>query len=257
MPEGPPERERSVLARTFDLLTAFEGSREGLALVELARRSGLPLTTVHRLTMDLVRQQVLERLPDRRYVVGPRLWRLGLLARVQGGLRDVALPFLQDLYEATRENVHLAIRDHDQALYLERLHGRLSVPLVSRAGGRLPLHATGVGKILLAYAPSDVVAHVVNHAQKITAYTVTEPGRLLRELAEVRRRDYARTVQEMTLGTCSVAVPIRDLDGSVMAAIGLVTSNRREPTRHLAALRMAASGITRDLARHHNDDMPP
>ncbi|MCE6998518.1 IclR family transcriptional regulator [Saccharothrix sp. S26] len=249
MSEGSPERERGVLAKAFDVLAAFEGSRDGLVLVELARRAGLPLTTVHRLASDMVRQQVLERLPDRRYVVGRRLWQLGLLARVQGGLRDVALPFMQDLYEATRENVHLAIRDGDQALYLERLHGRSSVPLVSRAGGLLPLHATGVGKVLLAHAPPEVVDQVIKNAEKVTPYTVTEPGRLLRELAEVRRREYARTVQEMTLGTCSVAVPVRDPDGIVLAAIGLVTTTRREPTRHLAALRMAAAGIARDLAR--------
>ncbi|XVS62193.1 IclR family transcriptional regulator [Actinosynnema sp. CA-299493] len=257
MSEGTPDRERGVLAKAFDVLAAFEGSREGLGLANLARRSGLPLTTVHRLAAEMVRQQVLERLPDRRYVVGRRLWQLGLLARVQGELRDVALPFLQDLYEATRENVHLAIRDHDQALYLERLHGRTSVPLVSRAGGLLPLHATGVGKVLLAHAPPDVLTHVVENAEKVTPYTVTEQGRLLRELAEVRRRDYARTVEEMTLGTCSVAVPVRDPEGVVVAAIGLVTTTRREPERHLPPLRMAAAGITRDLARHHGDRLSP
>ncbi|MBP2335638.1 DNA-binding IclR family transcriptional regulator [Saccharothrix coeruleofusca] len=249
------EQGRGVLAKALDVLAAFEGSRDGLPLVELARRSGLPLTTVHRLTSELTQRQVLERLPDRRYVVGRRLWQLGLLARVQGELRDVALPFLQDLYEATRQNVHLAIRVHDQALYLERLHGRLSVPLVSRAGGLLPLHATGVGKVLLAHAPQDVVARVVESAEKVTPYTVTERGRLLRELAEVRQRGYARTVQEMTLGTCSVAVPVHDPDGDVLAAIGLVMATRHEPTRHLAPLRMAAAGIARDLARHHSGEV--
>ncbi|MFI9813494.1 IclR family transcriptional regulator [Saccharothrix variisporea] len=237
---------RGVLEKALGVLDAFEGRPDGLRLADLARHSGLPVTTVRRLATDLVRREVLERLPDRRYVVGRRLWQLGLLARVQGGLRDVALPFLQDLYEATRENVHLAVRDGEHALYLERLHGRTSVPLVSRAGGRLPLHATGVGKVLLAHAPEDVVASVVAHAEKVTPYTITEPGRLLRDLAEVRRRGYARTVQEMTLGTCSVAVPVFDASGAVVASIGLVMATRRDPARHLAALRVAAAGIARN-----------
>ncbi|WP_433273971.1 IclR family transcriptional regulator [Actinosynnema sp. CS-041913] len=247
MAGGSTQPGRGVLEKALDLLNAFEGARDGLALTELSRRSGLPLTTTRRLATELVAQDVLERLPDRRYAVGRRLWQLGLLARVQGDLRDVALPFLQDMYEATRENVHLAVRDGHSALYVERLHGRASVPLVSRAGGRLPLHATGVGKVLLAHAPPDVVAEVVAHATKATPYTITEPGRLLRELAEVRRRGYARTVQEMTLGTCSVAVPVFGAEGAVVASIGVVVATTREPIRHLAPLRVAAGGISRAL----------
>lgn len=247
MAGGTSQPGRGVMARALDVLGAFEGHRDGLPLAELARRSGLPLTTTHRLANDLVEQEVLERLPDRRYVVGKRLWQLGLLARVQGGLRDVALPFLQDLYEATRENVHLAVLDGLDALYVERLHGHSSVPVISRAGARLPLHATGVGKVLLAHAPPPVVAQAVEQARRITRYTVTEPGRLLRELAEVRRRGYARTVQEMTLGTCSVAVPVVDDGGAVVAALGVVTATRREPTGYVPTLRVAANGIGRSL----------
>ncbi|CCH31457.1 IclR family transcriptional regulator [Actinosynnema sp. NPDC047251] len=247
MAGGSTQPGRGVMAKALDVLSAFDGSRDGLPLGELSRRCGLPLSTTRRLAADLVAEEVLERLPDRRYVVGRRLWQLGLLARVQGDLRDVALPFLQDLYEATRENVHLAVRDGDAALYLERLHGRASVPLVSRPGGRLPLHATGVGKVLLAHSPPEVVAEVVAGAAKVTPYTITEPGRLVRELGEVRRRGYARTVQEMTLGTCSVAVPVVDAEGAVVASIGLVMATRKDPTRHLAPLRVAAGGISRAL----------
>ncbi|MBW4718259.1 IclR family transcriptional regulator [Saccharothrix obliqua] len=247
MAGGSNQPGRGVLAKALDVLSALDGSRAGLPLTELSRRSGLPLSTTRRLAAELVALELLERLPDRRYVVGRRLWRLGLLARVQGDLREAALPFLQDLYDVTRENVHLAVRDGGSALYVERLHGRSSVRLVSRAGGRLPLHATGVGKVLLAHAPPDVVAEVVANAAKVTAYTITEPGRLLRELAEVRRRGYARTAQEMTLGTCSVAVPVTDADGVVVASIGLVLATRKDPTRHLAPLRVAARGIARAL----------
>ncbi len=95
------------------------------------------------------------------YVVGRRLWDLGLLAPVQSGLRDVASPFLHDIYAATLATVHLAVRDGTARLYVDRLAGHASVPVVSQVGSRLPLHATGVGKVLLAHAPDDVQAAVL------------------------------------------------------------------------------------------------
>ena len=236
-----------VTERVLRLLGAFDDKHVDLTLAELARRSRLPMTTAHRLVADLLRGEALERRPDGRLVVGRRLWQVGLLAPVQRELREVALPHLQDLYDATRENVHLAVREGTEALYVERVHGRNSVPLVSRAGGRLPMHATGVGKVVLAHAPADVVAKVVAEAGRVTPFTITDPARLHRELAAIRRRGYARTVEEMTLGTCSVAVPVTGPDGEVVAAVGLVTTTRHSPDRYVPALLVAAAGIARGL----------
>ena len=248
MAGGTVEAGRSVTSRAFAVLEAYDDRHLRLGLSELARRSGLPLTTTHRLVAELVAWGALERRTDGCYVVGRRLWQLGLLAPVHRELREVALPFLQDLYETTRENVHLAVRSGHEALYVERLHGHGSVPLVSRAGGRLPLHATGVGKVLLAHAPPEVVLRALDRPERVTRHTITEPGRLRRELADVRRRGYARTVEEMTLGTYSVAVPVVGGDGEVVAALGLVTTTMRKDLHRLApALQVAAAGIARGL----------
>ena len=103
--------------------------------------------------------------------------------------------------------MHLAVRDGTEVLYLDRLRGSTSVPIVSTVGSRLPLHATGVGKVLLAHAPAPVQQQVLADLPRITPYTVTQPGRLRRQLAQARRDDYATTVEEMSLGACSVAVP--------------------------------------------------
>ena len=97
------------------------------------------------------------------------MWDLGLLAPVQTGLRQVASPFLHDIYGATLATVHLAVRDGTAVLYLDRLSGHASVPVVSQVGSRLPMHATGVGKVLLAYAPEDVRAAVLANLTRITA----------------------------------------------------------------------------------------
>jgi len=239
----------SVVSRALALLYAFDDQHRRLNLTELARRAGLPLATVHRLTSELVAGGALVRRPDGEYVVGRKLWDVGLLAPVQTGLRQLASPFLNDIHAATLATVHLAVRERTQVLYLERVSGRASVPVVSRVGSRLPLHATGVGKVLLAHAPGDVLDQVLASLTRLTPYTVTQPERLRRQLEKVRSDGYATTTEEMTLGACSVAVPVRAPDGAVVAAVGIVVpSLRRDRTRLVAALQVAAQGITRSLA---------
>jgi len=241
----------SVTTRVLALLAAFDERTPRLTLSELARAAGLPPSTAHRLLAELTAWGALQRDPEGGYCVGQRLWRLGTLAPVQRELRDIALPAMQDLYEATHENVHIAVRDGLTALYVERIWGRTSVPLVSGAGRPLPLHATGVGKVLLAWADADVREACLARLTPVTRYTVTERGRLLRELAGVRRLGYARTAEEMTLGTCSIAVPVFAVGdpARAVAALGLVTSTvRRDLTRFVPALQVAAATITRGQA---------
>ena len=133
------------------------------ALARPSSRSGRTcrVPTAHRLVAELVEWGALARADDGRYVVGRRLWDLGLLAPVQTGLRQLASPYLHDLYGATLATVHLAVRDNLEVLYVDRLSGHASVPVVSQIGSRLPIHATGVGKVLLAHAPADVQARVL------------------------------------------------------------------------------------------------
>jgi DNA-binding IclR family transcriptional regulator len=236
----------SMAARALSVLGAYDGDHPRRTLSELARAAGLPLSTAHRLVAELVLWGALSRRPDGRYEIGRRIWDLGMLAPVSLGLRDVALPFLQDISAATGENAHLAVREGTSALYVERISGSRAVPIVSRSGSRLPLHATGVGKVLLAHAPEDVVAQALASARRTTPYTVVAPGVLRRQLADVRRRGYASTSEEMTLGTRSVAVPITDGGGRVFAALGIVVgSSRRDLTRLVPALHVAARGIAR------------
>ncbi|MEU4420196.1 IclR family transcriptional regulator [Actinoplanes sp. NPDC024001] len=237
----------SVTSRALALLGAFDGEHRSLSLTDLARRSGLPLATAHRLVGELHQWGALAREPSGDYVIGRRLWQLGLLAPVQSGLRQAASPFLHDLYGATLSTVHLAVRDGLEVLYIERLAGHVSVPVVSRVGSRLPMHATGVGKVLLAYAPDEVRAEALQRLTRITAYTVTQPARLLEQLRRVRAEGYATTGEEMSLGACSVAVPVRN-GNTVVAALGIVVPDlRRQLPRLVSALQVAAQGIGRTL----------
>ncbi len=250
------EAGRSVTSRALTILDAFDASAPRLSLSEIAERSGTPLTTTHRLLAELTEWGALQRRADGRYEIGRKLWDLGLLAPVQMELRQVAAPFLQDVHTAIRDTVHLAVREGLSALYVERISGRESVPVVSQVGSRLPLHATGVGKVLLAAAPQDVVEQALRSLTRITRNTIVEPVRMRRELAEVRRRRYARTSEEMSAGAASLAVPVQVERHSgppvVVAALGIVVPpHRRDLPRLVPVLEVAARGIGRDLARTH------
>jgi DNA-binding IclR family transcriptional regulator len=253
MAGGAASPGRSVTSRALAVLDAFSPSSPRLTLSEIAGRAGLPLTTAHRLLGELTAWGALTRRPDGRYEIGRRLWDLGLLAPVQLELRQVAAPFLLDVHTATRETVHLAVREDVSALYVERISGRESVPVVSQVGSRLPLHATGVGKVLLAWAPDDVVDRAMRAPARPTRHTVVEPGRLRRELAEVRTRGYARTTEEMTLGAVSVAVPVTTPGPGtplVVGALGVVVPvHRRDPAKLVPVLEVAARGIGREVGR--------
>jgi len=250
---GAASTGRSVTSRALGVLDAFDSSHPRLTLSEVAQRSGTPLTTSHRLLAELVTWGALSRRPDGRYEVGRKLWDLGLLAPVQLELRQVAAPFLLDVHTATRDTVHLAVREGLRALYVERISGRESVPVVSQVGSRLPLHATGVGKVLLAAAPDDVVEQTLRSLTRETRHSVVDPRVLSRELADVRRRGAARTNEEMSLGAASVAVPVtveRPSGPVVAAALGIVVPvHRRDTARLVPVLQVAARGIGRALAR--------
>ena len=146
----------TVTSRVLSILGSFDAGHRSLTLSEIAQRAGLTLPTAHRLVGELTEWGALRRTSHGRYVIGRRLWDLGLLAPVQTGLRDVAAPFLQDLYGATLATVHLAVRDGARVLYLDRCRATRRCRWSSKAGSRLPLHSTGVGKVLLAHAPDDV-----------------------------------------------------------------------------------------------------
>lgn len=243
------EPGRSTASRLLALLAAFTPSEPVLTLSALARASGLPVATAHRLVAELVDWGALERRSDGLYQVGLRLWEVGSLAPVHRDLRSVVLPFMEDLYEATHENVQLAVRDGLHALFLEKISGRASVDTLTEVGGRLPLHATAVGKVLLAYAEPDLLHEVLaGGLARRTPHTITAPGLLAETLRQVRRTQLAYSREEMTLGACSVAAPIFGPDGRPAAALAIVARSHTNLDMLARAVRTAALGASRTLA---------
>lgn len=224
----------------------FDDEHRELTLSAIARRAGLPTSTAHRLVTELAAWGALERLPSGGYSIGERLWQVGTLAGPRG-LREVASPYLHDVYATTLATVHLAVRDGTEALYVARLAGHRSVPIISAEGGRSPLHSTAVGKVLLAYAPPEVLTQVLNNLTRKTTRTIAAPRPLLRQLERVRAEGYAESHEEMSVGADAVAVPIHDARGVVAALGAAVGTSGRDLPRVTTALTIAARGISRSL----------
>jgi DNA-binding IclR family transcriptional regulator len=239
----------SVAQRLLSLLDAFDADTPQLTLSQLARRTGLPVSTVHRLVRELQRWGGLERDEQGRYGVGLRLWEVGSLCDRNLSLREQAMPFLEDLYEATHENVQLAVLEGTQVLYLERIAGRRAVPVVSRPGGRLPAYATAVGHALVAYSSPEVQDRVLAEPLRpLTDRTVTDPARLRRMFAEVRRTGAAICDGFMTPDALSVAAPVFGPGDRPVAALSVVVrSGAATGQAYAPAVRTAARGITRVL----------
>jgi DNA-binding IclR family transcriptional regulator len=246
---------RTVTSKVMAVLSAFSPVRPILTLNELAGLTGLPLSTAYRLVSELVDRKALERADGGGYRIGLRLWEIGSLAPSTATLPEVAMPFMQDLYEATHENVQLAVLEGHEALYLEKIRGRRSVQVKSRRGGRLPLHATGVGKVLLAYAPPEFLEEVLaERLKRYTPHTIIAPGHLRRALADVRLSGIAFAREEMTVGTLSVASPLLDAAGRAVAAMSIVVRSTGADLHRLApAVRTAALCASRQLRLRPTD----
>ncbi len=241
---------RSVTARAFGVLEAFSPDAPALTLSEIARRAELPLTTAHRLVAELRAAGALEREGEGRYRIGLRLWEIASLAPRGVPLREAALPFLEDLYEVTHENAQLGVRQGHDVVYIERIAGRRAVGVLTRVGGRFPLHASGIGLVLLAHAPEAVQRGVLDGPlQRFTDHTVTDPTRLARILAQIRRDGVAVAERQVTDDAMSVAAPITDAGGEVIAALSVVAKAGDAVAARLApVVRAAALGTSRALS---------
>lgn len=225
----------------------FTPARPELTLAEVCRLTALRHATAHRLVNELVTWGALERVQNGAYVIGLRLWELGTLNPRGLPLRIHAMPVMKDLHAATRQHVQLAVLDGTDALVVERISTPHAVPVVSQVGGRLPLHASAVGKVLLAHADQDLFTEVVEHGlTRFTPQTITDPTALRATMAEYRRTGVAVVREEMSPGAYSVATRITDTRDHVVAALSVVGA---DPATHLLvpAVVMAGLSISRGL----------
>ncbi|GLZ47080.1 IclR family transcriptional regulator [Actinomycetospora sp. NBRC 106375] len=232
-----------MVDRALSLLAVFSAERRAVGLAELSRRSGLPRSTTLRLAARLVAWGALERDADGRYVVGLRLFEVASLAPRSHGLREVALPYLEDLHEVTRQHVLLAVRDGSHALLVERLSAHGAVEIAYRVGGRMPLHHTGVGLVLLAHADEEERTTVLG---TLGPAATTAP--LRRRLADIRQRGVVVFDRSDPAPVASVAAPVRDATGATVAAVSIVVpAGGASPRAYEHVVSATARGVSRGL----------
>jgi DNA-binding IclR family transcriptional regulator len=216
------EPPKSVLGRTFALLDAFGPTDRILSLTELSERTKLPKSTLHRLAATLVDWGALVK-TDVGYHLGMHLFELGGRVPLQRLLRDAALPYMEDLYEATHETVHLAVLDGFDVLYIDKISGHRMGQVPTQVGGRIPAYRTALGKVLMAYSSEDEVEKLIlrNRLGRVTPYTIVSPKLLRDQLLEAANVEMAYDREESKIGLVCAASPVFDHKGKPVAAMSV------------------------------------
>lgn len=242
-----PPPPRSIVARITAILSTFH-SGSGHSVTEIARLTGLPVSTTHRLATELAAWQVLQRSADGTYRVGPALHMLDGHGWSLPTLEERAPRLLTDLCDATRQRVRLGMLVDGRVGYVEKRVGPEPVTAFSRST-TLPAHATALGKALLAFAPHATVAVLAQRLTVFTSQTLDTPERLRRALRRIRLTKIAISCGELVEGDFAVAVPVFAPGGDVVAALEVaVVDPRTDFHVSRAALIVAAGALSRELA---------
>jgi IclR family KDG regulon transcriptional repressor len=245
-----------AVERAVRVLSSFDREHPERGVSEIARATGLHKATTHRIVATLLNCGFLERAADgERYRLGFGVVRLGLGVLGRLDFRREAIPYMQQLVDRFQEICTLGIFDRGQVLFVEVLSGKRSVTIRARVGEHVPIHCTASGKVFLAFLPPEVVEPILE--APLAAYTektITSPARLREELELVRQRGYALNDEEFEVGLRAVAVPIRDIDGNVLAEMSMPTPAERLPLKRMPemaqAMMEAANAVSaRGLAR--------
>ena len=216
------------LERGLAILSAFRPATPELGISDLARSLGLSRSTSHRYVATLTRLGYLQQnTQTRKYRLGPRVLDLGFSAINSMELRQLASPHLQQLSDETGHTVNMAILDGADIVYIERCRtsgpGQREIDLALHVGSRLPAYCTSMGKVLLAYLPTEEQAELIDGIQLVDRgpNTITTRSALAAELGRVRARGIAVNNEELAYGLRSIAVPVWGHGGEAVAAINL------------------------------------
>lgn len=235
------------------LLKQFSSREREFGVSELARRLALGKSTVHRLVSTLAAEHLLEQNADNgKYRLGLAVYDLGAAVATHLDLHEAVVPPMERLRNATGETVQVAVLDGREVVYVERLDSPNTLRLFLDVGRRNWAHCTATGKCLLAYLSDHELNRTLDgwKLPGVTPDTVTSTSKLRRELAAIRRRGYAENLNESEMGVLSVAAPIRDLHGGVVAAMSVAgPAARMEPIlgKIAAAVVESAASASRRL----------
>ncbi len=233
----PPQGAQAAL-RAVRLLKLFTNERPDMSLAELSRASGLNKTTTHRLLRALQSEALIDRNPaTSTYSLGAGLMALGVQALASSDLRRRVRPVLRNLARETGETATLEVPFEDSMLILDEVAGKHVLGSAGNIGTRWPIHATSTGKVWLAFEDAGI-ERLGQKLKPLTSKTVVRKSDFQPQLAEIRRRGYAITIDELEEGFTAVATIIRGALGDVQGALSI-----GGPTQRLTAARRAELGI--------------
>lgn len=243
------------LARGLAVIRGFSQEQRRLSIAQLSQKTGIPRAAVRRVLYTLGRLGYVASDDGRQYALQPRLLNLGHAYLSSTPLVIVAQPFLDRVSEAVGdESCSLAILEGDDILYLARSVTSRIISISLNVGSRLPAYATSIGLVLLAsLAKPDLDSYLARvRIVRFTDRTPASPAALRRLLDDVREQGYAMADQLMEVGVVSIAVPVRDLSGRVVAGINVIAQTGRNPAGDLPArclppLRAAAEMLASQL----------
>lgn len=213
-----------VLDRALAIIEVLSLEGPGLSLGDLAEKSGLHKSTVHRLLSVLERHRYVEKKQkNNTYCLGLKLFELGSKALAQLDLSERARPHLERLAQETGETAHLCILDDAEVLYLEKVEAPRTVRIPSVVGQRYPVHCGASGKTLLAFLPESQIDEIITRKgmKAFTRNTITTLAGLKQALRTVRVGGYALDDEEFEVGLKCIGAPVRDHAGKVVASIGI------------------------------------
>lgn len=236
----------SVVDRVVRVISAFPEGASSLQLSDLAARAELPLTTAHRLVRQLAAHGLLETGAGGTVRLGLRLWELVNRNSPTLALRQAAMPFMEDIQQVLNQNVNLAVLDHWEALFVERLSHRGSVANRAKVAGRMPVHVSSAGLALMAHQEKAQQAEYLEQFADPSGKVTRDAVRGL--LSETALQGFAQLAGVVDPDTWGIAVPVLDARQRAVAALGVVVPLREMRLQALVpALQTAARGIARRL----------
>lgn len=242
----------TMIDRIVRVLDSFDSARTAQSASEISRRTGLPSSTAHRLVSDLTEAGLLERDDAGSVRIGMRLWELTTRGSSALRLRQTAMPFMDDVQRAVREHTQLAVCENDEALFIERLSDPDSGANITKVAGRLPLHASSSGLVLLAFGSYELQDRVLAAPLRaVSEETITDAVQLRRKLAEIRLQGYAFAPGYIESVSTGLAVPVMTPDKQAVAALSVVIPREQEEVANtVSILKKAARGISDSLAKN-------
>ncbi|MEE9588883.1 MAG: IclR family transcriptional regulator [Hyphomicrobiaceae bacterium] len=245
----------SALEKAILVVREIASRERAIGLAELAEEIDLPRQTIHRVLQQLVETGLIIRAPQKdRYVVGPAMTRLSVLALSSLNVRPPIRAILTELVNETGDTCNVGVLDQDEIIYIERVEGHSPLRLQLEVGSREPVHCTAIGKLLVAEQHKNVRTRILNAAplERFTDHTLTDPAALEQEFANIRSQGFSYNNEEYVEGLTAIAVGVKDESGKSVAGLAvhapIVRMDREKALSYLASLRERAERIARTWA---------